>query len=77
MHTYRCYFLDHHERISADESIDADAPTDAIDRARAMLCARPHHQAVEVWQGARRLYPSTVEHASDPPPRSASQERAN
>jgi hypothetical protein len=77
MHTYRCCFLDDHERISADESIEADAPTDAIDRARAMLCARPHHRAVEVWQGACRLYLSTIEHASDPPARSASQERAN
>jgi len=77
MQIYRCYFLDEHERINADESIEADAPIDAIDRARAMLCARPHHRAVEVWQGARRLYLSTVEHASDPLARSAGQERAN
>jgi hypothetical protein len=62
MQTYQCYFLDDREHISADESIEADAPTDAIDRALAMLCARPHHRAVEVWQGARRLYPSAIQY---------------
>jgi len=77
MHTYRCYFLDEHERISADESIEADAPIDAIDRALAMLCARPHHRSVEVWEGARRLYASTIKHAGEPLARSADQERAN
>jgi hypothetical protein len=64
MQTYRCYFLDERERVSADESIEADAPTDPIDRALAMLCARPHHRAVEVWQGARRLYPLALQYAS-------------
>ena len=77
MHTYRCCFLDHHERISADESIKADAPTDAIDRARAMLCARPHHRAGRGLQRRAPPYLSAIEHASDPPARSASQERAN
>jgi hypothetical protein len=74
MQIYRCYFLDDQERINADESIEADAPIDAIDRALAMLYARPHHRAVEVWQGARRLYLSTIEHAGNSLARSAGQE---
>jgi hypothetical protein len=67
MQTYRFYFLDQNDRINADESFEADAPADAIDRALAMLCARPHHRAVEVWQGARRLYPSIVQHTGGSP----------
>jgi hypothetical protein len=58
MQMYRCCFLDEHERVKASENIEADAPTDAIDRALAMLFARPHHRAIEVWQGARLLYPA-------------------
>jgi hypothetical protein len=76
MHTCRCYFLDDHELINA-ESTETNALTDAIDRAIVPLCARPHHRAVEVWQGARRIYLSTIEYGSDSPARSAGQERAN
>jgi hypothetical protein len=56
MQIYQCCFLDEHERVEAAESIEADAASDAIDRALAMLSARPHHRAVELWQGARLLY---------------------
>lgn len=66
MSIYRCYFLDDQDHIEAAEDFDADAPDDAIDRARAMLKGRAHHHAVEVWQGARRLYAM-----SDPIRRSA------
>ncbi len=66
MQTYRCCFLDERERVSADESFEADALSDAIDRAQAMLNARPHHHAVELWQGARRLYLSPIADHSRP-----------
>jgi hypothetical protein len=56
MSIYRCYFLDGADRIAAAEDIDADALPEAVDRAQAMLRRRAHHHAVEVWQGARRLY---------------------
>lgn len=56
MSIYRCHFLDRDDRITVSEDIDVDALSDAIARARAMLKERAHHHAVEVWQGARRLY---------------------
>jgi len=63
MYMYRCYFLDDSDCINAAENIEADAVTDAIGRALAMLDARPHHRAVEVWQGSRRLYFSAARHS--------------
>ena len=58
MPSYRCYFLNDEDHIQAYESIEADAVREAIDRARAMLRTRPQHRKVELWQGARRLYPA-------------------
>ena len=58
MPVYRCHFLNDEDHIQAVENIDAALVWDAIDRALAMLKARPHHSAVEVWEGARRLYPA-------------------
>ena len=60
MHKYWRCFLDREERISAAESIEAAALEDAIQRALEMLGARSHHRAVEVWEGERRLYASSV-----------------
>jgi hypothetical protein len=36
---------------------EADTLAEATDRALAMLRSRPHHHSIEIWQGARRLYP--------------------
>ena len=58
MPSYRCYFLNDQDHIQAYESIEADALGEAVDRALAMLKARPQHRRVELWQGARRLYPA-------------------
>jgi hypothetical protein len=60
MSIYRCYFLDSDERVAASEDIDVSATEEAIDRAQAMLRRRVHHQGVEVWQDARRLYVTGV-----------------
>jgi hypothetical protein len=57
MPSYRCYFLDQQAHIQAAENIDADALSEAIDKALAMLKQRPHHRSIEIWEGARRLYP--------------------
>lgn len=56
MSIYICQFLDDGERVAALEEIDVDALADAIACAQTMLRRRAHHCAVEVWQGARRLY---------------------
>jgi len=58
MHVYRCFFLNEDNHIKAAEIIEAEAIGEAIDRARAMLRERPRYGAVELWDGARRLYPS-------------------
>jgi hypothetical protein len=57
MDIFRCYFLDAQDHISAREDIEADTLAAAIDRALAMLKSRPHHRSIEIWQGARRVYP--------------------
>jgi hypothetical protein len=59
MPSYRCYFLDEQGHVRAAEDIDADALSEAIERALAMLKERDHHRSVEVWDGANRLYPVT------------------
>jgi len=66
MPSYRCYFIDRNDRFGEPpEIIEADARFEAIGTALAMLRARPHYQAIEVWEGARRVYPL-------PPPRGPS-----
>jgi hypothetical protein len=57
MALYCCYFLDEHECIRAVEAIDVDSVSKAIERGLEMLQQRPHHRAIELWLGARRLYP--------------------
>ena len=59
MPVYRCYFLDDEDHIKAYESIEADALSEALERALAMLKARPQHHKVELWEGAKRRYPAS------------------
>ena len=59
MHIYRCYFLNGADHIEAFEVIEADGLRDGIDRALAMLKARPQHRSVELWDGSRRVYPAS------------------
>ena len=56
MPSYRCYFLDGQDHIKAATDLEADTLAAAIDRALALLETHPEHYAVEIWQGARRLY---------------------
>jgi hypothetical protein len=58
MHLYRCFFLNEDNCIKAAEIIEADAVGEAIDEALVMLRERPRYSAVEVWDGARKLYPT-------------------
>jgi hypothetical protein len=56
--SYRCFFIGHDDHIAGPpEVIEADALGEAIDLALAMLQARPHHRGIELWEGAKRLYP--------------------
>jgi hypothetical protein len=63
MDAYRCYFLDRDDQIRSTEDIEAEGLGEAIDRSLTMLKLRPHHHAIEVWRGARMVYPR---HAARP-----------
>src|SRR5438477_4438472 len=56
VHIFRCYFLNADEHIEACEVIEVASLGEGIDRALAMLKARPQHRNVELWDGARRVY---------------------
>ena len=58
MHIFRCYFLNAADRIEAFEVIEVASLGEGIDRALAMLKARPQHRNVELWDGSRRVYPT-------------------
>ena len=62
MNVYRCYFLNAANRIEAAEDLDAETLSEAVERAQSMLQSRPQHRAIELWEGARRVYPT------NPPP---------
>lgn len=58
MPSYRCFFIGPDDHIAGPpEVIEADALSTAIDLALAMLQARPHHRTIELWEGAKRVYP--------------------
>jgi hypothetical protein len=58
MPSYHCYFLDEDEHIKAREDIEAEKLRDAMEQALLMLKARPQHSKVELWEGARRVFPA-------------------
>ena len=59
MHSYRCYFINHDAHHGGPaEIVDADNLSAAIDVALAMLRARPHYASIELWDGAKRVYPT-------------------
>jgi len=53
---YRRYFLDRDNKIRSAEDIEAEGLVEATDRSLTMLKLRPHHHAIELWQGARMVY---------------------
>ena len=58
MTSYRCYFLDGENHIKDATDLEADALAAAIDQALALLRERAELHAIEIWQGANRLYAS-------------------
>lgn len=57
MRYYRCYFLDADGHVLAAEVVQADTDEEALARAAEMLSGRPHYRSIEVWDGARRIFP--------------------
>ena len=53
---FRCYFLDREGHIKGRTEIQADALSEAIERALELLTAHPEHHGIEVWSGLQRLY---------------------
>lgn len=60
MASYQCLFLGQNGEITVAEIIEGASLSEAIEIALASLKARPHHRAVEVWEGGRKLYTSGV-----------------
>ncbi len=67
MNFYRCFFLNEDDHIKAAEIIEADAVSEAIDKALVMLRERPEHRTVEIWEGGRRLYRADEQARADRP----------
>ncbi len=58
MSRYRCYFIDGTDHIvGPPEIIDAGTPDEALERALDILRERPWHHTIELWEGAKRVYP--------------------
>ena len=52
---YRCYFVNESGSITAIEPIECVSDDDVLQVAVTMLRARPHHYAIEAWDGGRRV----------------------
>jgi hypothetical protein len=56
MSDYCCFFLDERDQVSATEDLmDRQDDAEASYVAVMMLSERPHHHAVEVWNGSRMI----------------------
>jgi hypothetical protein len=60
--TFRCYFLDPDNRIQAAEIIDAKGLGEAIEKGLAML-RQSRYPAIEIWEGAMKVFPVSTERA--------------
>jgi hypothetical protein len=60
MNAYRCHFLDRDNQIRSTEDLEAEGAAEAVDRSLTMLKLRPHHHAIELWQGSRMIYPQAA-----------------
>ena len=52
---YKCYLLDPQGRIRHVEAIDSNDDDGARERAASLLQEYPRLQAIELWDGGRRL----------------------
>lgn len=52
---YRCYILDAEDHILQAHDVECADDTQARSAARHLLTQDPYHQAVEVWERARRI----------------------
>jgi hypothetical protein len=55
MRHYRCYFLNESGSITAIEPIECFGDDELLRVALKMLRARPHHYAIEAWDGDRQV----------------------
>lgn len=56
MHSYRCYPLDTHRRITTVEIVECADDDHAKLRSREICSARQSCHGLEVWDNARRVY---------------------
>jgi hypothetical protein len=58
MPSYQCRVLDGDDHIYAVEQVECANASDAVERAE-MILARGRHHAVEVWDGACKIFRMT------------------
>jgi hypothetical protein len=57
MQSYRAFFLNLAGRIEAVEIVEAESDNDALLKTVELAARQSRYSAVEVWEGARRLFP--------------------
>ena len=61
---YRCFFLNRAGRIEKAEIIQAETDEGALSVALRLVEAQWHYESIEVWEGARKVFPHTC-HSAD------------
>ena len=64
MPVLRCYFLDDEGHIRNAEVIEAKALGEAVEKGLALL-RQSGHQAIEIWEGAVKVFPASAGNAAD------------
>jgi hypothetical protein len=63
MSSYRCFFLDKAGHIKKAQIVEGECEEDALLAAMKLVEPRAGISAIELWQGARKVFPRTCDHA--------------
>ena len=63
MRGYRCFFLNIAGRIEKAEIVQAETDEDALAVALRLVEAQSHYESIEMWEGARKVFPQTRDSA--------------
>ena len=63
MRGYRCFLLNRAGRIEAAEVVEAKTDDDALAAALRLIEQQSHYATVEVWEGARKVFPQSRDRA--------------
>jgi hypothetical protein len=63
MTAYRCFFLNRAGRIEKAEVVAAESDDDALLATLKLLERQSRYAAIEVWEGARKVFPQAMDGA--------------